>query len=289
MGPQPRPGLRSGRPPVAAPEVCAGRGHSLISMQGSPGSGGRRGRWSGLQGTVSLGQPLAPSPAEQSALFREGLRTWGHRRWPWGSTRAVLAPAGPSVFLTPMPPGVGGAVSSERTLNALFAPAPLRLLASTHPRSLLCPFCRAGTCPQPLSSKGTSPGTPCLRPWAAPFVWTHLPPDMTLLLLRVWLCRGGDTDCPQRPVTCGVHAGDPHSPVMMRFRGMQCGTPVGRSPRARGSLPTSSPEGTCAPSLEFPPLHWCLCLRPLSSERPLTSSSSSSSESLVSAPVLSHI
>ena len=139
LGPQPRPGLRSGRPPVAAPEVCAGRGHSLISMQGSPGSGGRRGRWSGLQGTVSLGQPLAPSPAEQSALFREGLRTWGHRRWPWGSTRAVLAPAGPSVFLTPMPPGVGGAVSSERTLNALFAPAPLRLLASIPPARCFAP------------------------------------------------------------------------------------------------------------------------------------------------------
>lgn len=114
---------------------------------------------------------------------------------------------------------------------------------------------RGAACPQPLPSKGTSPGTPCLRPWEAPFVWTHFPPDMTLLLLRAWLCSGGDTDWPQRPVTRGVHAGDPHSPAMMHFRGTQCGTPVGRSPRARGSLPAGSPERTCAPSLEFPPLH----------------------------------
>ena len=109
-----------------------GGGHSLLSMQGSPGSGSRRGRWSGLQGTVSLGQPLAPSPAEQSPLFQEGLRTWGHRRWPWGSMRAVLAPAGLSVFLKLMPSGVDGAVSSERTLNVLFAPAPAQA-AGLHP------------------------------------------------------------------------------------------------------------------------------------------------------------
>ena len=256
LGPRPRPGPRSGPPPVAALEVCAGRGpqpHGVLSGQGSPGSGGRRGLWSGPQGTVSPGNPLAPvlpsgaeppHPLQRRLAAQTSARALGDTEGGHGgSTRAVLAPVGPSLFLKPVPSGVSGAVSSELTLNVLFMPPSPRprLLASS-------PLLAASSLLQGQHLLSAS-----ALHWH--LTWHSMPSalgrplcvdsfstDATLPLLRAWLCSGGDTDCPQQPVTHGVHAGDPRPPAMVRFRGTCL-------PRGAGPLWAGHPE----PAATSPP------------------------------------
>lgn len=176
--------------------------------------------------------------------------------------------------------------------------------------SCLCP-------PSPAQAAGLQPPARCFAPSAGPApalslcppLAPHLalrafglgeplcvdycPPDATLPLLRAWLCSGGDRDHPRRPVTHRVHAGDPHSPAIVHFRGT-------RLPRSAGPLREGHPEPAAAslPAalrecvrllLDFPPLRWYLVFVLCLLRGLLISSSSSSVESSVSAPVFSHI